>query len=293
MKKTTLLLTAMSVYMAFIVAGGAIAQDSFTLQNNGWQYTEMNLAGQRFGTSGGTSSLLPPGGTNQLVQNWWWYRNGGDTREYALSNLTSTTMLGANTERLMYLEPVNNGFTPNALSWTLDYTLTGTNTQNAAVTVNWSAKNNLNTAIPLDVFSYSNPELGPVPSDNTGTLQNFNSTQGTIRVQNPSTLATLDLKAGNSNLTGWQISPFNTMQTQLTDNIAQNLTNRDALLGPADITGGFQYHFASVAPGQTVSGMLTKTFSSGGGPIPPPIPDANTLVLVLPGAAYLLLRKRR
>jgi len=215
-------------------------------------------------------------------------------REFALSNLTSSSSTGENQTTLNFLEPINNGATQNAIAFQVNYTLTGTSSTQANVVVNWSATNKTGSTIPLDVFSYTNPNLGNpgFVEEQNGTLQNFSSTQGQELFTNQTAKSSMTLTAGSSNLSAWQMSDYNTLRNQLIDNNVQNLTDMQSPLDPVDAAGGFQWTYAALAPNQTVSGSLTKAISLTTIP-PPAVPDANTLLLSIPGVVSLLLIRRR
>src|SRR5262245_60588687 len=98
---------------------------TFTITDGTVDFTLEGIAGQPTTSVGGGGHLRTGIGDapiDHLAQNWFWFRTTGDTRERALSNLSSLS-ISENHARLVYLEPSNNGATANALHVELQYTI--------------------------------------------------------------------------------------------------------------------------------------------------------------------------
>ena len=113
-----------------------------------------------FGLASGTGALVT---ADQLYQHHFWYRSAGDTREFALSNMTASFALGGNSIFNRYVEPIGGSTTAGTLTFELTYTLNQITSTSAAVTINWSIVNNSNSSQTVNFFSYAdkpNHEVG-------------------------------------------------------------------------------------------------------------------------------------
>src|SRR5262245_11204 len=111
---------AMSCFAA--VSSPAMAVGSFTINDGNAQFAIGNLTGNRVTGVGGSADLITQNALSDQIdhmfQNFFWYRGPGDTREYAISNQTFSNVFG-NHANLTYVEPFNDGATPNALQVSL------------------------------------------------------------------------------------------------------------------------------------------------------------------------------
>jgi hypothetical protein len=215
-----------------------------------------------------------------LFQNWFWYRSAGDTREFALSNMTSHFQAGSNTIFTRYVEPIGGSGTANGtLTFDLTYTLNQITATSAAVTINWSITNNTQSSQTVNFFSYADSDMSFTSfSDDNGsylsgsgvnTYRNDNSTTDTARFFTMSSdLRTNDL---------WNIGPFSSTTTSprtfLTNTALNNFTNSDSAAGPADNAAGMQWQDLMIGAGATVGGRITLGYN---------------YVIPTPGAAALL-----
>src|SRR5262245_10039648 len=109
----------MGLFLSLTTAAAWAQIGNFVIFDGECRYELGGLIGQRLGGNGGVGNLFG-GGLDHLFQNWFWYRGAGDTREYALSNQIFGAAAG-NQARIIYLEPINDGNTPNVLLFDLEY----------------------------------------------------------------------------------------------------------------------------------------------------------------------------
>lgn len=286
-------LTVLALVGAAGLTTAASAQTigSFVLNDGLYRYSETTqTAGSgRTGTGNGSANFgLASGGgatvTNDyLFQNWWWYRSAGDTREFALSNQTFGSQLGANSAFLRYVEPIGGSGTANGtLTFEFTYTLNQISADQAAVTINWSVTNNTQTTQPVSFFAYADSDMAFTSfSDDNGTYspgvgvntyRNDNSLTDTARFFTLSA----DLRLNDE----WRIGPFSTSATNTLSPLAllgansavDNMGNVDTAAGPADNSAAMQWNL-SLPAGESLGGRLTKGYN---------------YVIPAPGAAALL-----
>ena len=274
--------------------------NSFTLNDGLYRYsvgTTNGGAAARTGTTGGSSANfgLALGGTtavtaDYLFQNHFWYRSAGDTREFALSNMTASTALGGNSIFNRYVEPIGGSLTAGSLGFDLTYTLNQLTPTSAALTINWSIVNNSNSAQPVSFFSYADSDIGTSAGNDSGTYtagagENFYRNDDVVPPGNGSFFTMgADLRLNDN----WNIGPFSgatSPRTLLSDTALNNLTNIDTVAGAADNAGAMQWQNLVIDAGATVGGRITFGYN---------------YVVPTPGAAALLglgglvaLRRRR
>ncbi len=290
------------IAVAGMFATAAQAQvNSFVLNDGLFRYsvgTTNGGATARTGTGGGSganfglASGLPTATTvtgDYLFQNHFWYRSAGDTREFALSNMTFSTALGGNSIFTRYVEPIGGSSTVGTLNFELTYTLNQITPTTAALTINWSIVNNSNSTQPVSFFSYADSDIGSAGNDSgsyaSGSGVNVYRNDDVVSPGNGSffTMAA-DLRVNDN----WNIGPFSgtgSPRGLLTDSALNNLTNIDTVLGAADNAGAMQWQDLSIGAGGTVGGRITFGYN---------------YVVPTPGAAALLglgglvaLRRRR
>jgi len=284
-----------------LASSAAQAQvNTFTLNDGLFRYSVNNTNGgaaARTGTGAGTSAnfgLASGGGAlvtaDYLWQNHFWYRSAGDTREFALSNMTFSTALGGNSIFTRYVEPIGGATGGGTLSFELTYTLNQITTTSAALTINWSIVNNSNATQAVSFFSYADSDIGALAGNDSGSYAagsgvNVFRNDDVVFPGNGSffTMAS-DLRVNDL----WNIGPFGgagSPRTFLTDTLVNNLTNIDSAAGAADNVAAFQWRDLSIDAGGTVGGRITLGYN---------------YVIPTPGAAALLgigglvaMRRRR
>lgn len=259
--------------------------NNFTLNSNGWEYREDGLRLNRANESGGLPTTFKFNNNfDQMFQDWWWYRSTGDTREYGLSNQIGFAQPNPTAVSLVYSEPINDGATPNALRFNVDYFLTGISPTLARLDTIWTVTNTSDTTASLDFFAYADPDLENNPNNDTGIRDFFNSSTGRIRVTDGTSPVFMTFTAGGGNLVGWEIDEFPDLRQKLTMSGINNLSNTTTPFGPDNVSLAFQWRVASLAPGQRVSGTFSKEVL---------IPEASSLLLAIPGLASLSAWRRR
>ena len=285
-----------------LASSAAQAQvNTFTLNDGLFRYsvgTTNGGAAARTGTTAGGSAnfgLASGVGTgvtaDYLWQNHFWYRSAGDTREFALSNMTFSTALGGNSIFTRYVEPIGNNAAGNGtLNFELTYTLNQITTTSAALTINWSIVNNSSATQAVSFFSYADSDIGASASNDSGTYAagsgvNVFRNDDVVPPGNGSffTMAS-DLRVNDL----WNIGAFTGVTSPrsfLTNTVVNDLTNIDSAAGAADNVAAFQWQGLSIDAGGTVGGRITLGYN---------------YVIPTPGAAALLgigglvaMRRRR
>lgn len=289
---------ALLSFAGLAVASVAQAQTISVIRlNDGlFRYAESGLTStfNRTGTGGGTGNTFGFIGTNTaststsvasnyMFQNWWWYRSAGDTREFALSNQT----LGAisafgNSADIRYNEPIG-GSTVDRLQFDFTYTLTQISPTQAAVTINWSITNLSQTEQSVAFFAYADADvLGSGGNDATYTQTGI-ANYFRVNASTSNSTQFFSMAADQRLNDRWQITPFSTLRTNLSNTLVNNLANTDASTGAGDFTGAFQWDLV-IGAGQQVGGRVTKGYN-----VLVPTPGAAALL----GLGALAVARRR
>jgi hypothetical protein len=239
-----------SAAATFVLAPFASAQvDSFTLTHGGWTYEERNLRADNTGDTGGRADFISPGGTDHMFQNWWWFSTPFSGREFALSNMVSSSTTG-NSARIVFIEDGGPN-SPDSLLFDLEYTLTALpGGQSALVQIGWKIHNLSNEAQTVNFFSYSDFDLNATSENDTGVFIAPNQ----MDIRDASPFVRGGLVASNSRLSGWEQSVWPTLIDKLTDDDLDLLANATSPLGPDDLTHGFSWSFTLSANGSANGG---------------------------------------
>ena len=228
-----------------------------------------------FGLASGTGAAVTG---DQLYQHHFWYRSAGDTREFALSNMTASFALGGNSIFNRYVEPIGGSTTAGTLTFELTYTLNQITSTSAAVTINWSIINNSNSSQTVNFFSYADSDITSAGDDSgsytSGSGVNFYRNDDVVSPGNGSFFTMgADLRLNNS----WNIGPFSSTTTSprtfLSNTALNNLTNSDSAGGASDNCAAMQWQDLAIDAGGTVGGRVTLGYN---------------YVVPTPGAAALL-----
>lgn len=292
------------IAFAGVAAAAAVAEaqtlTTLILNDGLYRYSEGGLTAtaNRTGTGGGSAANFGLANTiatastvtsDYLFQNWWWYRSQGDTREFALTNQTFGTQLGANSAFLRYVEPIGGSSTNGTLTFEFTYTLNQLTPTSAAVTINWSIINNSQSAQDVSFFAYSDSDVlsagGNDGSYNTSPGVNFY--RNNASTSNSSQFFTMgaDLRLNDH----WQIGPFSgttAPRTLLSDALVTSLGDIDTLGAAGDNAAAFQFDFSRIAAGGTVGGRITKGYNYI------PVPTPGTLALMGLGGLAVARRRR-
>jgi len=254
--------------------------NSFVLNDGAFRFAAGTTNGgavARTGTGAGFAANFGLIGTNTAVassvvtadylwQSAFWYRSAGDTREFALSNMTFSTALGGNGIFTRYVEPIGGNATANGtLTFELTYTLNQITSSSAALTINWSITNNTNASQRTSFFSYADSDIGSAGNDSgtytAGSGVNFYRNDDVVPPGNGSFFTMgADLRVNDL----WNIGPFGgatSPLTFLTNTAVNNLTNVDTAAGAADNVGAFQWQDIDIAAGGTIGGRLTLGYN--------------------------------
>ena len=254
--------------------------NSFVLNDGAFRFAAGTTNGgavARTGTGAGFAANFGLIGTNTAVassvvtadylwQSAFWYRSAGDTREFALSNMTFSTALGGNGIFTRYVEPIGGNATANGtLTFELTYTLNQITSSSAALTINWSITNNTNASQRTSFFSYADSDIGATANNdlgsyNTGSGVNFYRNDSVV--VNDSAFFTMgaDLRLNDR----WNIGPFGgatAPRTFLTNTAVNNLTDIDTAAGAADNAAAFQWQDIDIAAGGTIGGRVTLGYN--------------------------------
>lgn len=269
-----------------IAFGVAAASASFSqalitsgTSSYGWtSTTDANISGAtiRTGTGGGGSVVYTASGSaDQMFQNWWWYRvNGVNSREFALSTLSSKTVSG-NSMTLNYLEP--EGFTAR-----VEYTITE-QSYGTLVTKTAFIRNVLTSGASLDMafYDYFDFDLLPTSSTNSATLISDNPA---IRMR--ITPATGPIFAEYRAIDGqaYQVGAFSGLRTLLTNATIDNLNNTGLPFGPGDFSGANEWNFV-LRPGEQIAVQTSLLLN--------PVPEPGTFLAIGAGMGLLAMARRR
>jgi|GEM_PF-1900391 len=237
--------------------GGAVARTG----TGAGLFTNFGL----IGTNTAVASSAVASGSDYLYQSAFWYRSAGDTREFALSNMTFSTALGGNGIFTRYVEPIGGNATANGtLTFELTYTLNQITSTSAALTINWSITNNTNASQRTSFFSYADSDIGSSSNDlgsyTAGSGVNFYRNDDVV--VNDTSFFTMgaDLRLNDR----WNIGPFfgaGSPRVFLTNTAVDNLTDIDTTALGIDNNAAFQWQDIDIAAGGTIGGRVTLGYN--------------------------------
>jgi hypothetical protein len=256
---------------ALALSAAADAQtNSFTITDGSASLTLNNLRSPRTGSGSGTGSFTTGSPTtNHMFQNWFWIFAGTDVREYALSNQTFSTGLSANTEILEYVEPANNGTTPNALKIRLEYTLhdltvSSGRSDEALLTISFHVSNRLPTQLNnIHIYHYADFDAAGTASGDSAVVRGVdNQIQVISDPGSASQLpARIDYAVSSPEHGDYQMGVYPTVRDRLTNTVADGLTGAGSPIVSGDYTGANQWYVIALGAaggGQdTFSGSVT------------------------------------
>ena len=216
-------------------SAGAI--DEINISDGGITFELRNLEGGRLQTSAGLGDLFVPVSPvqDQLFQNWWWYRTATDDREYALSNQVQGND-GANWARLVYDEPANDGATPDAVRFEIEYTVAEINVDGrsrAMVVMGWKMRNLLNVSQAVQLFNYNDMRLGATSANDTARVDGADDNIQRIRERS----IDASYVASSTNHVSYEIDAWPVIRGYLTDGDVDNPANLGSPFGPGNYTG--------------------------------------------------------
>ncbi len=260
---------SLAALAAIVPAASSLAQtNSFSISDGSATFSLDNLRASRTSSNNGTGSFTTgTPTTNHMYQNWFWLSAGTDTREYALSNQTYSADLGSNAEVLEYLEPANNGATPNALKIRLDYTLhdlaaSGGRSDEALLTITFQITNRLPTQLAnIQFYHYADFDAaGSSAGDSAIVRGGDNQTQVISDSGNAGQLpARIDYAVSSADHLGYQMGVYPTVRNLLTDSALSGLSGAGSPIAAGDYSGANQWWI--LALGAAGSGQETFTGS--------------------------------
>ena len=266
-----------------VVAGALLASLSFgqTIITSGsssfgWtSATDANISGStvRTGTSGGTSVVYSASGSpDQLYQNWWWYRvNGVNSREYALSGLTSKVVSG-NRMTLNYREP--EGFDVE-----LRYTITN-RPEGALVTGTAFVTSVSSSPLDFDFFNYMDFDIGGASNDQAVRI----SDNPAFRMKIFDTGSNVSAEYRAIDGIAYQVGNFASVRSLLTNTNVDNLNNTGLPYGPGDFTAANQWKF-TLYEGEQIAIQTSYLLN--------PVPEPATMAVLGLGTLALLRRRKK
>ncbi len=226
----------------------ATANNSFTLTDGGWTYSEDI---DRLGEGG----FVDPSGTNHMSQNWWWFHTKDQPNELPLSNLQSLTQSAPNQVSLYFVEnsPSTAG-SPSTFGFHLDYTLNAISSISAKVTIQWTVTVLSGYPEEFGFLPYFNFDLNNTPFDDTAQFLSPNQ----IQVGDSSATAIITGSAPGQFVFRWQIDSAPSLFLILMDSNFDHLNNGGSPFGPGDFEGAFEHSAMLSGLGATFSGTLEK-----------------------------------
>jgi hypothetical protein len=237
------------------------AQDglTMTLTDGDSQFVLRNIEGARLTSSGGSADLITGVGaddTEHMFQSWFWYRTPGDSREYALSNRVMGGGGGGNSNRLVYIEPANDGQIENALLVEIEYTLTDLSTpgaDRALLQIGFRLRNLTDSNLNVQFYAYNDLDLAGSTNETAVLVGSDNNGQV---VTDPSTGDRAFFIVSGTNQFRWGIDDFSDLRLLLTDGDTDDLPNATSPFGPDDYTGGHQWGVTLAPESQAVQSTL-------------------------------------
>lgn len=260
-----------------LLGGAALAQGTITDGEALFQFFS-GTSGERMTADGGEANFSAnEGTTDHVFQNWWWFRvDNVDTREYALSGLTSQSYVGA-VATLTFTEP-------EGIDFTLVYTITDLGGNSATLVASLTALNNSGRAMDLNLFNYVDYDVGGSFGNDSATLLG------------PAPNARMRITDGGGpdfteflgvGFPAWEVDTWANVSGRLADGFINNYSNTGLPFGPADWTGAYQWRIRQLRAGQSVTVVEGLSINTGA------VPEPATLLALGPALAALAARRRR
>jgi hypothetical protein len=240
--------------------GNAADGLTMTLTDGTTQFVLNGIEGERLTSSGGLADLVTGVGsddTDHMFQNWFWYRTPGDSREYALSNRVMGGGGGGNSNRLVYIEPANDGQIDNALLVEIEYTLTDLSTaggDRALLQIGFRLRNLTDSNLNVQFYAYNDFDLGGSLSNEIASIVGSDD-NGQV-VTDIATGDRANFNVSGTNQFRWGIEDFAGLRNLLTDGVTDDLPNASSPFGPDDYTGAHQWGVTLAPESQPVQSTL-------------------------------------
>lgn len=226
-------------------------------------------------TSGGSANMIVGDGltADQLFQGgqWWWRVNGVSVREFTFFGGAEAGS-GTSSGTITYSNVGSLGF--DAIQ---AITLADTGNQAALVTNTLTIVNNSGNTLDLSLFNYLDYDISGTAGGDSAIWQD--QANNIMRISDGANFGEYQGVGANA----WQVTPWSTLRTNLSDADIDNMNNTGLPFGPGDWTGGFQWNVA-VAAGGSITLTTYHSINSA-------IPGPGALALL--GVAGLIGTRRR
>jgi hypothetical protein len=254
-----------------LVASAALAQvgSGGTATNGASSFTLSDYTGGATGFGPTCDfSVGGPGNPDHLYQAGWFYRSGGDSREFAFANATSSDWSTPNQGRLEY--------STREFDAVMIYTVNGIGNGYGVLTQTLTVFNTTNHAINVNLFNYQDIDLAGTSSNDSAVLNSGN----VIRVTDANTGWVANYEGTNA----FAVGGFSSIRDILSNGSVDNLSNTGLPFGPGDFTGAFQWNF-DLSTGGAATASATLTITN--------IPTPGALALGSVGGLVAIRRRRR
>ncbi|MDX2131736.1 MAG: PEP-CTERM sorting domain-containing protein [Planctomycetota bacterium] len=221
----------------------------------------------------GTSTSIPAvsfsvdgGTTNQVLENFWWFRLSTDNREFVFNSAVdgaSSSFSGNIGQMQQFYDQFRADIT-----WEVESTGANAGFFTSRVTIT----NTSNDTISINLFNYTDADIGGTPDDDTAILRSTNL----ISISD----ALLRADYSGSNATNFQVASSPSLRGELTDASEDNFDNTGLPFAAGNFTGGYQWSNVVIDPGFSRSAIITFSIPSPGS-------------LALAGVGLLALSRRR
>ncbi len=222
------------------------------------------------------------GGNDQLVQQWFWYRIGG-APEAPINTIGAPAVgsLGPNQLTLTYTHAL--------FSLQVDYLLTSPSFGQASIQEAISIINTSGNNLDFHFFQYSDFDLNGTAGGDFGALGTniFGKFNLVDQIDGPNTFQETVLTPGSDHA---ELSFFPVILNKLNDGVATTLSDlppAGAIIGPGDLTWGFQWDRVLTASGPGSSLAISKLKSIE------IVPEPSTFAIGLMGLAAVRWMRRR
>lgn len=212
---------------------------------------------------------------DQLYESWWFFRLQGDGQEFAFGtpNFEDYSLHGGSVGRLDWLDPSGNG----DFSARLGFEVRETGPNQGVVFQNLQITNTGLTDLTIDIFHYTDLDLGGSFGDDQATLVS-NASAIEMTLSDPTSTAPLVGYGADH----YQVTTWRSLLNDLTDRNVDDLDDTGAPFAVgsgADFTGAFQWT-RTIGVGSTNDFLVQ--FGSDTAPV-----DPSTSLVPEPGAGVL------
>lgn len=205
-------------------------------------------------------------------ESWWFFRVSGDSRETAFGtpDAEDYSLRGGSVGRLDWTDPGGAGLFSAALA----FEVRDTGVDSGLLFQNMTVQNTVLAPLTIDIFHFSDLDLSATfGGDSASVIANPDGIE--ISVTDGTNFAPLMGYGADA----YEITAYNRVLRDLTDNNGDNLDNSGDGFGPGDFTAAFQW---SVTLGIGESASFLTQFGSN-----TPLADPSTSPVPEPSTAFL------